>query len=202
MNKYEGLLMASDRQIEANRRNAQKSTGPRTIAGKARVSKNAMKHGLTAAQHLVFADEDPGEFVAFEDAIFDELDPRTALEGACVRRIVGLHWRLRRVPEFEAAIMWRFDFKRRDQMKKLPHHYADDLEPETDEEARRVWMGDIVRDLLISGLDEKLARYESRLLAQLHKSYDELRQLQAAREDETETAIVTGPMITDVEAKV
>ncbi len=184
--------MASDRQIEANRLNAQKSAGPRTVAGKARVSKNAMKHGLASAQHLVFADEDPADFVAFEDALFEELDPQTVLEGACVRRIVGLHWRLRRVPEFETAILWRFDFKRRADVQKYPSLHADDVQPETEQEARHVWLGDIVRDLLSSGLDEKLARYESRLLAQLHKSYDELRLLQAARGQDTEPLLVDG----------
>ncbi len=45
--------MVSEKQLAANRRNAQKSTGPRTAEGKTRVSMNAMKHGLSAACHLV-----------------------------------------------------------------------------------------------------------------------------------------------------
>jgi len=40
--------MASDRQIAANRRNSQRSTGPRTATGKARVRRNALRHGLAA----------------------------------------------------------------------------------------------------------------------------------------------------------
>jgi hypothetical protein len=40
----------SQARAEANRANAKRSTGPRTAAGKARVSKNALRHGLTAAQ--------------------------------------------------------------------------------------------------------------------------------------------------------
>ena len=51
--------MASDAQIEANRANAQKSTGPRTAEGKAKVAPNAIKHGLLAEQ-VVVKDEAPG----------------------------------------------------------------------------------------------------------------------------------------------
>jgi hypothetical protein len=39
--------MASSRQIEANRRNARNSTGPRSTSGKKRASQNAFRHGLT-----------------------------------------------------------------------------------------------------------------------------------------------------------
>ena len=50
--------MATNNQITANRRNARKSTGPRKTAGKARSGGNALKHGLTATQVVLF-DEDP-----------------------------------------------------------------------------------------------------------------------------------------------
>ena len=45
--------MATEAQILANRRNAQKSTGPRTREGKAAVSQNAIKHGLLARQAVI-----------------------------------------------------------------------------------------------------------------------------------------------------
>ena len=60
--------MATDKQIFANRRNAKKSTGPRTKAGKARVGKNAIKHGLAA----VAADE---ETKAIAEGILADLFP-------------------------------------------------------------------------------------------------------------------------------
>ena len=53
--------MTTQKQIEANRRNSRRSTGPKTRTGKAGSKMNAMKHGLLAAD-LVVRDEDPVEF--------------------------------------------------------------------------------------------------------------------------------------------
>ena len=56
--------MASVAQIEANRLNAQKSTGPRTPEGKEKASRNAVKHGLLAGQ-MVIHGEDPREYDSY-----------------------------------------------------------------------------------------------------------------------------------------
>ena len=53
--------MTSEKQAAANRRNAAKSTGPQTESGKARSSGNALKHGLSAEQVVIFG-EDPAAF--------------------------------------------------------------------------------------------------------------------------------------------
>ena len=95
--------MTSDRQIAANRRNAQRSTGPRTPAGKATVSVNAVKHGLTA-RDVVLPTESAEEFESFRTGLLAALDPVGDLEGVLAERIVTLLWRLRRVPMFEAAL--------------------------------------------------------------------------------------------------
>jgi hypothetical protein len=96
--------MASERQIRANRRNALKSTGPRTAAGKTASARNALRHGLTAHQ-VVIDGEDPAQFDALLHRFRGEFQPESALEEFLVERLAGLAWRLRRVPLFEAALL-------------------------------------------------------------------------------------------------
>jgi hypothetical protein len=96
--------MASDRQIEANRRNSQLSTGPRTAEGKASSSRNASRHGLTA-QTAFLPGEDEEEFASWRQELIAALDPSGALEFELAERIVSVLWRLRRVPQFEAALL-------------------------------------------------------------------------------------------------
>jgi hypothetical protein len=96
--------MATNKQIEANRANATKSTGPKSQAGKARSRLNSRKHGLTA-KNLVIAGECADDFDQLRAELMDEHDPQSALECELVERLVGILWRLRRVPFFEAAIM-------------------------------------------------------------------------------------------------
>ena len=98
--------MSSDRQIKANKQNAQHSTGPRTENGKARVASNALKHGLTGKQ-VVLPGEDPAEFDAFRSDLIADLAPQGALEEFLAEKIVADAWRLRRVPQLEAALYRR-----------------------------------------------------------------------------------------------
>ena len=96
--------MTSQRQFEANRANAKRSTGPRTSDGKARSRMNAVKHGLTA-KYIVIGDEDPDEFEALRADLESDFQPSTRLEYELVDRLAGLIWRLRRVPGVEAALV-------------------------------------------------------------------------------------------------
>ena len=88
--------MASEAQILANRLNAQKSTGPRTLEGKAIVSQNAFKHGLSTGQNII-SSESQAEFELYRDLMLAELDPASPMESMLAERIVGLSWRLKRV---------------------------------------------------------------------------------------------------------
>jgi len=87
--------MATEAQILANRRNSQKSTGPRTTDGKAIVPQNAVKHGLTAAQ-VVISSESQADFELYRDRILGELVPVSPMESMLAERIVSLSWRLKR----------------------------------------------------------------------------------------------------------
>jgi hypothetical protein len=98
--------MASPAQIDANRRNALRSTGPRTAAGRAAVRRNALRHGMTAEQ-VVLVDELPEDFSHFFSDLRDALAPADAIEEQLVERLVICAWRLRRACRCEAAV---FDY--------------------------------------------------------------------------------------------
>lgn len=84
-------MSSTDRQIAANRLNAQRSTGPRTPAGKAKVSVNALRHGLTARE-VILPNENPDDFDAFRAELLTSLaPPRRA------RKFVGREDRSRRL---------------------------------------------------------------------------------------------------------
>ena len=87
--------MTTEAQIIANRRNAQKSTGPQTPQGKAVVSQNAVKHGLFARQDVINS-ESPADFELYRNKILDELKPASPMESILAERIVTLSWRLKR----------------------------------------------------------------------------------------------------------
>jgi hypothetical protein len=98
--------MCSERQILANQLNAQRSTGPRTSEGKAKVAVNALKHGLTA-RDIVLPNEDPNDFDTFRVELLSSLAPHGALESLFADAIVAYAWRLRRIERFEAALYKR-----------------------------------------------------------------------------------------------
>ena len=93
--------MTSEAKIEANRRNARKSTGPRTDAGKALARYNAVRHGVLTAAPLL-----PGEDIAAWDqhnvGVAASLAPVGALEQALAERVALTLWRLGRFARAEA----------------------------------------------------------------------------------------------------
>jgi hypothetical protein len=95
--------MTSFRRIEANRRNACKSTGPITDEGKQRTRCNAIRHGLTA-ETVIGALEDAEDYKAFETAIIADYDVQSAVERELVLRSASLLWRLRRATTMETGL--------------------------------------------------------------------------------------------------
>ena len=87
--------MSTQAQILANRRNAQKSTGPRTPQGKAAVSQNAVKHGLLTRQNVI-SSESQADFDLYREQMLAELAPAGPMESMLAERIVTLSWRLKR----------------------------------------------------------------------------------------------------------
>src|SRR5207237_9768466 len=87
----------SERKRDANRVNAQHSTGPRTEQGKGNSSKNALKHGLLAADAVNSHLADPGDRAQF-DQLVDQMQrlyqPVGLMEELMVQKIAIAAWRL------------------------------------------------------------------------------------------------------------
>jgi hypothetical protein len=95
--------MTSFRQIEANRRNAFKSTGPKTEAGKQQSRRNAVRHGLIA-ETVIRTLEDAEDYKAFEAAVITDYDAQSAVERELVLRLASILWRLRRATTMETGL--------------------------------------------------------------------------------------------------
>jgi hypothetical protein len=94
----------SPAKLAANRRNAQRSTGPRTRSGKARSRTNAWRHGILASQTLIQdgeGREDAEAFNALLESLLKDLKPTGILERLLVERLVVTTWRLRRLLRYE-----------------------------------------------------------------------------------------------------
>ncbi len=96
--------MTSQRQIDANRRNALLSTGPRTENGKRRSRQNAFRHGLTA-ESVIGGLEDAAQYRTFEAEIVAEYDPQSVVERELTYRFASLLWRLRRASLIETGLL-------------------------------------------------------------------------------------------------
>jgi hypothetical protein len=95
--------MTSDKQIDANRQNALRSTGPKTPEGKDAVRLNALKHGLLSKETLL-PGEDEEALRELGERLRDELQPVGELENLLVDRIISSYWRLSRLGRVEAGI--------------------------------------------------------------------------------------------------
>jgi len=96
--------MSTEAQILANRRNAQKSTGPRTSEGKAAISQNAVKHGLLTRQDVI-SSESQADFDLYREQLLAELAPVSPMESMLAERIVTLSWRLKRVCRIQNQVI-------------------------------------------------------------------------------------------------
>jgi hypothetical protein len=93
--------MATEKQFEANRQNAQKSTGPRTPEGRAAVRLNGVKHGLTA-ETIVLKGESQADYTNLLDSLEAE-HPRHSYRRALVVQLAMATWRLRRLYHVEGG---------------------------------------------------------------------------------------------------
>jgi hypothetical protein len=118
--------MTSWRQLQANRLNALKSTGPRTEEGKRIARRNALRHGLTA-ETVIDGLEDSEDYRGFEAAVIADYDAETAVERELALRLASLLWRLRRIIAIETdlfQIQAEILRDRRNAMTTVPGHLS------------------------------------------------------------------------------
>jgi hypothetical protein len=96
--------VTSQKQIAANRRNASKSTGPRTVGGKTISRGNAVKHGILSSA-VVAEGEDASAFDVLHSGLRDQFQPVTALEEQLVEKLAMAFWRNRRLAIAEKVII-------------------------------------------------------------------------------------------------
>ncbi len=109
----------SEKQLEANRRNAQRSTGPRSDTGKQASRLNAMKHGLLAKEVVINRGdykEDEHEFAQLLAELREQFEPVGVAEDLEVQKIVLCYWRKMRAVRFENGAVRRrtLDMRERD----------------------------------------------------------------------------------------
>jgi hypothetical protein len=172
---------ASARQLDANRQNAKKSTGPRSPEGKMRSSRNALIHGLSAMRCLL-AHEDREALQQLREDLYEEypMASKGGLNLVLIELAASLAWRLMRVPEFEAQLLsFRRDNTRANdelfayqQGLRFPPKGVD-LYP----------MGRTLNLMLEKDGFRKLSRYGGSLLKQLLQVRNELEKLKASGPD-------------------
>ena len=161
----------SEARLAANRANAQLSTGPTSAAGKAKVSLNAVKSGLTGRTVLLPSD-DVAAYEATVARFVAQWQPRTDEERALVQSLADNDWRMQRIPSLEYGIfaMGECDFS---------EHFAAEPNPEV----RRT----LIQTKIFLTYQKQLANLhsqEARLRRQRLQDESTLRKLQADRKQE------------------
>ena len=217
--------MTRDKQAEANRQNARKSTGPKTPEGKDAVRLNAVKHGLLS-QEVLLPGEDEDALGELGERVRADLHPVGELEDLLVEQIIAAFWRLRWLRRVEAGIFaWELYEELAERARKEARTYEktglDQLREKTnlpsvilDErkhqealsgakemEARRdaetTTLGrTFIRDANKANAFSKLSRYEVAIERSLYRALHELQRLQTARRAESS---VIPPVAVDVD---
>jgi hypothetical protein len=193
--------MASNKKAESNRRNALKSTGPKTPTGKDAVRLNALRHGLRSDE-ILLPGEDAEALAELGERLSEELQPVGPLEGLLVARIVAAYWRLLRVGRVEAGIFaWERYEELAERAEREAGSYVWDVPADAyeapqrrivdeqrhdaaltrayqmrkEQEGENVTLGrTFARDADTASAFSKLSRYEAAIERQLYRALHEL----------------------------
>ena len=215
--------MTTQKQIATNRRNAVKSTGPKSNAGKTASKFNATTHGLSA-ERVVIRGEDPEEFDELRRQLVAELGPTGRQETDLVDRIAICSWRLRRLYAVEAGI---FDHERAKAEREAAEAELSDHEEslfealelsgpkpghekEFEKASNKIENAErilsetsisvgaaFIRDSDGANALSKLSRYETTIERSLGRARDELARIQAERKNGGSAPVTTIDLVPD-----
>jgi hypothetical protein len=160
--------MATDKQIDANRRNGKKG-GPKTPAGRAAVRNNALKHGLSAQHPVIPGLEKQSDFDKYLNLLRQELQPAGIMEHMLVDQIADAYWRRQRIIQMETGM---FEINRSEREKY------------TGENLQSLDAGAVLHHLAKYDADAlaRYYRYDALFERSFFKAWKELKSLQAARQ--------------------
>lgn len=213
----------TDAQLAVRRAGSALSTGPKTAAGKARVARNGVRHGLTAANFIILDDEDEEAYESLRTGLLNELQPVGVVEHLLVDRIASCAWRQRRAARIERDLM--VDLSLAEQKCRLEQGAfaiqakvaiagLDPAPVPKDAEAAQLLLGTLRQAEILGhrrreaktvlgaaflracsdSAFEKLGRYERAIDSGLHRALHELERIQRARAGET----VPPPAVVDL----
>ncbi len=159
-NNNKGKRMITTKQLQANRQNAQRSTGPKSLEGKEVVSTNALKHGILSKK-LLIRDESSEDFDSLKESMYTDLQPIGATEELLVEKIVITIWRLKRLIHAECSALSE---------KSWNDQYND---------PHKCFYGKLMNTI---------SRYEATLEKSLYRAIHELQRIRGLRTGESVTA--------------
>jgi hypothetical protein len=178
----------SEKKAGSNRRNAEKSTGPRTEQGKANSRLNALKHGILASQGVITTIEGRaprGEFEAMVDGLAEDFQPVGTYEQLLVQEIAACFWRKRRLLRFENRAA--FESRDRRTFNLMKRVRENDLQPRYTIEGTKLEADDILDEAGL-GLDlpnerdsMRVVRYEGSISRTLRNALAQLKARQKER---------------------
>lgn len=186
-------MPTSEKQIEANRQNAQKSTGPKSASGKAISSRNNVKHGLYSKDAVLTSfrlTENQSEYDHLFNALMEELDPQTVFQRCLVKKIADCLWRSRRAVLAETAhlarrlrdVDQRLELNNRIHAEMLARYPEDESTPAPAENPEDALSNLVDSNLLPQGsFSTDLLRYEMRLDRQMTRAFQLLHLLKRTR---------------------
>jgi hypothetical protein len=204
--------------LDANRENASKSTGPTTPEGKAVSSRNAVKHGVLGATPVLPGIESSEEWEYHRAGVIESLDPVGYFQNVLAERVALISWRLGRVVRYEVEVTTATAASAKlameNQESNAPASSIDPFPSVRDAAAanegqqrlaERQQQWEMKIDRLIHGrmllepdVLDKVARYEGALERSLFRTLHELQRIQAAQSG----VAVPPPAVVDVDTVV